>query len=105
MRKPKKFIATISRNGKTETSLYYYFSDFYRDTFSPETEIVNYIPLIVSGRNYQEKQNSLRETAVEFSNAELSDMAFSEWAAIGYFFETNGRRYGLLKEFRENAIC
>ena len=104
-RPPKMFLATISRNGKEYTSIYYDFETLYKDTFSPEAEIVNYIPLQVSGRNYQEKQNSLRETAIEFSNAELSDMSYSEWAAIGSFFETNGRRYGLLKEFRENTIC
>lgn len=36
------------------------------------------------------------------SGYQLSYDEFAEWAD---FFEDYGRRYGLLREFRENAIC
>lgn len=32
-------------------------------------------------------------------------LAWNQAAAIANYFEENGRRYGLLKDFRENAIC
>ena len=55
---------------------------------------------------YRKKQAALREFAIEFSHAS-SEYAMS-WGDVsdwGGFFEHYGRRYGLLTEFRENAIC
>lgn len=73
----------------------------------PEDNILLYIPLQVSGRTYQERQNDLREKAIEWSNNlnEFPNWSYSELGDISEFFETNGRRYGLLKEFQENCIC
>ena len=69
--------------------------------------IVCYIPMTVSGRTYQERKNDIRNKAIEWSNnqGEYAAWSYGELADIGSFFETNGRRYGLLTEFRENAIC
>lgn len=72
-----------------------------------ENNIVCYIPLVVSGRSYQERKADLQEKAIEWSNTQGSYGAWSygELATIQDFFERNGRRYGLLKEFQENCIC
>ena len=69
--------------------------------------IVCYIPMTVSGRTYQELKNDIRNKAIEWSNnqGEYAAWSYGELADIQGFFETNGRRYGLLTEFRENAIC
>ena len=102
-RPPKMFLATISRNGKEETSLYYDFATLYKDTFSPETEIVNFIPFQVSGRFFSEKQNSLRKTAIEFLKIDYNqaaELTGKELSIIHDFFEKNGRRYGMVKELR-----
>ena len=54
---------------------------------------------------YAEKQNAFRDIAIKWQND------FYKWcytwqdvAEYGEFFETYGKRYGLLKEFRENGI-
>ena len=72
-----------------------------------DEQIICYIPLTVSGRTYQERKNDLRNKAIEWSNnqGEYAAWSYGELADIGSFFETNGRRCGLLTEFRENAIC
>ena len=72
-----------------------------------ENQIICYIPMTVSGRTYQERKNDLHEKAVEWSNTQGSypRWSYGELGEIQGFFETNGRRYGLLTEFRENAIC
>lgn len=72
-----------------------------------ENNILLYIPLTVSGRTYQERKNDLHNKAVEWSNTQGSypRWSYGELAIIEGFFETNGRRYGLLKEFKENCIC
>ena len=69
--------------------------------------IVCYIPLKVSGKTYQERKNDLYNKAIEYQNTwfDFCGFSYGELATIQSFFETNGRRYGLLNEFRENAIC
>ena len=69
--------------------------------------IVCYIPLKVSGKTYQERQSDLHGKAIEWSNSvgQYPKWSYGELADIQGFFETNGRRYGLLNEFRENATC
>ena len=70
-----------------------------------ESEICCYIPLTVTGKTYAERKKDLKNKAIEWSYAGgLEAWSYGELATIQGFFETNGKRYGLLKEFRENAI-
>ena len=57
-------------------------------------------------RTYADKKDRLRDFAIDWQCA-FSELVYSwgdlsEWGA---FFEEYGRKFGLLKEFRENAIC
>ena len=54
---------------------------------------------------YQRRKEQVREEAKEwqFSFSE-TDYSWSEVAEAGQRFERLGRRYGLLREFRENGI-
>lgn len=54
---------------------------------------------------YQVKKAAVRETAInwQLSFAD-SDHSYDELAATGAKFAKLGKRYGLLKEFRENGI-
>ena len=72
-----------------------------------EKDLLYFIPLTVSGKTYQERKNDLREKAIEYQNTwyDFCGFSYGELADIQAFFENNGRRYGLLNEFRENAIC
>lgn len=57
-------------------------------------------------KKYYEKQEEIRQQAIEwqldFGNHNYSWLEVSEWGA--YFYKL-GKRYGLLKEFKENGIC
>ena len=72
-----------------------------------EENILLYIPFKVSGKTYQERKADLQDKAIEWSNTqgEYGAWSYGELADIQEFFENNARRYGLLQEFRENAIC
>lgn len=53
---------------------------------------------------YQKAKARTREMAVDFSYND-APMSWGEVAEICNKFEKLGRRYGLLREFRENGIC
>ena len=54
---------------------------------------------------YQEQKEKAREIAIEWQHND-SDFPYSweGYAIIGEYFYKLGKRYGLLKEFRENGI-
>lgn len=93
-------------NGKIESNLYYDWNEWHKDTFSPTTEVVNEILFKIGGKNYSERKENLRDLAIEYSNnVGETFLSYGELMEIGNFFERNGKRYGLLKEFKENGIC
>ena len=55
---------------------------------------------------YQQKKEQVRNEAIDwqYEQADMS-LSYGELADAQERFERLGRRYGLLHEFRENAIC
>ena len=59
----------------------------------------------VPGTRYNRRKEEIRQEAIEWQ------VSFDEWDSLHElaekqaYFERLGRRYGLLREFRENAIC
>ena len=55
---------------------------------------------------YEVKKEMARQEAIDWQNEFCNhNYSYEELAEFGYYFEKLGRRYGLLKEFRENGIC
>ena len=54
--------------------------------------------------SYKDKQNLLRDQAIDWQLNQAPDMDWYTYAQWMAYFETMGRRYGLLQEFRENGI-
>lgn len=100
------FIAVLKSENDiyTEAYLYTNMEQYREDTFSPEIETVNVIPLEVKGKNYAERKENFRNTAVEYSNTDLGGISWGELSIITAFFEVNARRYGLTQELKENCI-
>ena len=56
--------------------------------------------------NYQMKKASVRNEAQDWQNTFAeSDHSWEEMIITQGYFERQGRRYGLLKEFRAEGIC
>ena len=54
---------------------------------------------------YQEKKADVREKAIDFQQVfSECDFSYSEIIEYQNYFQKQGKRYGLLKEFRENGI-
>ena len=100
------FIGVRVQEEETTAKLYDRSEPWFFDTFSPVYDDTYIIDLKVSGRNYQERKNDLQEKAIEYSHITgYLDITISDLLDIDDFFRRNGKRYGLLKEFAENAIC
>ena len=96
-----KFIS----NHRETAQVYYSYEEYQRDTFDPNTELITFIVFVIHGKDYKTRKESLRTLAVEWSNADIEGIFASDLIDIQDWFEKNGKRYGLLEEFRENAIC
>lgn len=56
------------------------------------------------GKTYAEKKASIKGLAIDYSNADNSNNGLDDFNIMYNFFEDYSKRYGLVEEFRENAI-
>lgn len=107
------FIGKYELDGELHFDIYFYsnygeqgYQLWFKDTFSPNCENIEVLDFKIKGKNYKERKGCLQDIAITYSNhfASLS-WSYGELATIGDYFYTNGKRYGLLKDFKENAIC
>lgn len=55
---------------------------------------------------YETKKEMARREAIDWQNNPFRDSrSYEDMQEAAEYFEKLGRRYGLLKEFRENGIC
>ena len=54
---------------------------------------------------YQEQKNKVREAAIEWQTvATIQPLSYSDLVEIAEHFRPLAKRYGLLREFKENGI-
>ena len=94
-------------NNNLQAWLYYRHDAFYNDTFSPDCNILAVLDFSVSGKDYQEQKENARDKVIEFYNIIQDysiDFSYNEWNTITSIFEKYGKKYGLTRELKENAI-
>lgn len=104
------FIGFYKLENKEYFNIYYKnkygYEEWRKDTFSPLCEDIITLDFKISGKTYEERKYNLEELAkswqYDFSSLGWS---YSELATIYEYFEKSGKRYGLLKVFKENGIC
>ena len=104
----KLFAIFKDAEGKTHAEFYDSYEWYHRDAFNPLWEEMFLLDLTrICGKTYKEKAAFVRNKAIEWSNqwSECPGLSYGELWEIDHFFEKYGKRYGLLREFRENAIC
>ena len=104
------FIGIYTLDGKTYNNIYGKrnggFQLWFSDTFSPECENIMTLDFSIHGKTYREKQAEVESKAKEWQCIfSQYNWSYYELYMIENWFYENGKRYGLLKEFRENAIC
>lgn len=95
------FIAHIKKDGCS--NIYYNIDDYFNDTFSPLAD-ADILDLTITGKTYAERKACARDCAIRWSSEEYPGLSWGELAVINDWFTTMGKRYGLLKEFSENAV-
>lgn len=114
------FIGVYEQDGKQTAKLYNSFEDWHRDTWNPETNIIDLLELSLSlkgvevwtihpGRktsNYKKRKMLLEDKAHQWQQiAAENSLSWGELCTVSNWFENQGKRYGLLAEFQANCIC
>lgn len=99
------FYGSYYFDGKKHAAIYDSWDLFHRDTFNPLCEEITIIPFESHGKSYTDRRESVRETAVTWSNCEAWPLSWCEVQTVADWFYRMGKRYGLLTEFRENGLC
>ena len=94
-------VATINGN----TSAFFSFEEFHKATFSPSVEVDSVVLGRLKGKTYAEKKEEVRQKAIDLQYCDEGGLSYGELSFIYDYFETYGKRYGLLREFKENGIC
>lgn len=95
-------------DGKRQSWIYNSYNAYQKDIADSKCKEIFILDMSeVNGKTYTEKKEEVRERAIEWSNmmGEAYGLSLGEIKIIDDFFEKYGRRYGLLREFRENCIC
>lgn len=103
-----KLILTILLNEETGEEFMTTFHNYYelhKETFSPHIHVLYITDFKIKGNSYKEKKVFLQEIAKAYSNSGTEGMFWSELVEVQNMFYKLGKRYGLLREFRENCIC
>lgn len=89
------------------TGLLYYgdYSEACSFAFAQGWNDAQMIVFRLEGHDYRSYQSDLRHIATDFQMLDEGGLSYGELADIQGFFERYGRKYGLLREFRENGIC
>ena len=105
--KNKLILATLydSETKTTETSVFYSWAEYYSTVFRPIKETYFLTDFEIKGKTYKERKENAQQIAIDYSNNDNSGLSWGELLEIQQKFESIGKNYGLLKEFKENAIC
>lgn len=82
------------------------YNEYHNKTFCPDSETLFIIDFKYSkkGKSYTDKKNFIREKAKAYqNNFEFIDN-LNAVILLQNYFEKWGKKYGLLREFKENAI-
>ena len=95
----------IEENNTLTAYTFEKFEQFNSFVFNPNRTPVFITSFKIKGKTYEERKNYAENLAIEYSNTIAAGLSYSEYSQIENRFYKIGKRYGLLNEFKENAIC
>ena len=103
----KIILATLKDRETNEEKMFMFdtYEEYFNETFSPWVEISFATDFRIKGKTYADRKEFVRNIAIEYSNNGAFGLSWGEVATVSDMFYKLGKRYGLLKEFKENGIC
>lgn len=102
------FARVRTADGITEDRVYMNMGVLGHDLHTNKETMLDVLRLVVSGKTYAERKESLRDCAICFQMKDDGDsdyqLSMSERAIIEDWFRANAERYGLVEEFSVNGI-
>lgn len=103
------FLARYTINNKSYNYVYIKkyggFEAFQKDTSYPDTKNIDVLDFSIRGKTYKERKTNAEDLAIYYSNNfACLPWSYGELATICEQFQKIGKRYGLIKEFKENCI-
>lgn len=88
------------------TNMYYSLESYNAATFNPEVkEKVAVVFFTLRGtKTYEEKKERVRDIVQDSQFIDIGGLSWAEYADLSYWIETYGKRYGLLREFKNEGI-
>lgn len=102
-----RIFAAIQRGSERAVSaIYYSGDDLAAALFCPDNQIKYIADFTIAGGTYSERKQALIMRAIYIKSA-LADSIVDQGTLrdVMSILERYGRRYGCLREFRENGIC
>lgn len=94
-----------ARTGNEEECyLFDTWEEYFNVFFAPDYTDYFFTDFRIKGKTYKEKQEYARDLAINFSYADIN-LSWDELNKVQNKFYAIGKRYGLLREFKENGIC
>lgn len=100
------FYGAYEIKGYVGGGFYTDYEEWRKDTFCADVEIIAMVDMQIHGSTYAERKADVERVTHEYLDLYANSVPMScgevvEWQA---YFEEQGKRYGLLEIFRENAI-
>lgn len=100
--------ATYQDDNKISEILFDSIADYNSFFWSPQCMPLETIELKATGKTYQQKKQSVRDVILDITAVEYEingiGLSYGEMQTLQGWCEDMAKRYGLTKEFQENAI-
>ena len=98
-------MAEIDFDGNIVTKTYTRWDDYHEDTFCPDYTTLWLTDFKIHGKTYAEQKACAKDIGISYSNAMGTWYpSWSELAEVTSILENIAKRYGLIKEFKENGL-
>ena len=98
------FAAYHDENGNERATTFDFWDQVHSFFFSPCLDPVFATDFKVTGKTYTERKENARNIAIGVQAFFWPGLYLSEYADVENELETMGKKYGLIREFRENGV-
>lgn len=98
-------LAIVNIDNDDKMRVYYSYEELHKDLYCPDDSLVWATDFKIKGKTYAERKQFARDIGVTISNnREIEEITHIDAMNIAENLDNLAKRYGLIKEFRENGL-